>query len=94
MSYQKVGEFTLNRTKEKRNDRSPDMYGRLIVNEPLEPGEYSLAGWTKESQHGKFLSGAVSVKAEQTQQPAQQQAEQNQQPQTPDPVPEGDGVPF
>ena len=56
-TYEDIGEFTLNKETDKKSERSPDYYGRVTI----DGKEFRLGGWVRESEHGKFISGKVSV---------------------------------
>lgn len=43
--------------KDKKNEKSPDYSGNVIINGK----EFRLAGWLKDGKKGKFLSLSVSV---------------------------------
>lgn len=66
MQHDNSNRGTLNRTREKRSDRSPDYYGRLQISgevlEALKAGKaIRLSGWTKRGQYGEFISLAAEV---------------------------------
>lgn len=57
---------SLNPTKDKRSERSPDWWGRLEISgdvlEALNQGKpVRLSGWEREGKYGEFISLAVSV---------------------------------
>jgi len=43
--------------KDKKNEKSPDYSGNVVINGQ----ELRLAGWLKEGKNGKFISLSVSV---------------------------------
>lgn len=63
--YDKTNRWTLNKNKDKREDRDRDYGGTVNI----EGREYWLNGWIKQGPNGTFISGTVKLKEVQ---PAQQ----------------------
>jgi hypothetical protein len=64
--FDKTNTWTLNRNDKGDNPKRPDFRGTVNI----EGVEYSLSGWTREGQNGKFISGPVEPKKDATKQPA------------------------
>ena len=65
MSYDNSNAGSLNPSREKRSERSPDWYGRLQISgevlEALKAGQHvRIAGWNRTGSYGDF----ISIKAE------------------------------
>jgi hypothetical protein len=57
---------SLNPAKEKRSDKSPDWYGKLMVSgevlEALKQGkQVRISGWERDGKYGQFISLKVSL---------------------------------
>lgn len=66
MSYDNANKGTLNHTREKRSERSPDFYGRIQISGEVlaalnEGKPIRLAGWMRDGKYGEFISLAAEV---------------------------------
>lgn len=66
MTRDNTNRGTLNHTREKRSERSPDFYGRLQISGDVlaalnEGKPIRLSGWTRSGQYGEFISLAAEV---------------------------------
>jgi hypothetical protein len=61
--YKKLGNGSLSKNQYKEGNQ-PDFKGKLIVEEELQPGEYSLSGWKREGDYGEFISLSLQPKYE------------------------------
>ncbi len=71
MTYDNTNTGTLNRSKEKFTDRSPDWYGTIkiegaILEAALAGKPIRLAGWMRDGQYGEFISLKASLPKEMT----------------------------
>jgi hypothetical protein len=60
---------SLNPAKDKRSDKSPDWYGKLMASgevlEALKQGkQVRISGWNRDGKYGEFISLRVSVEQE------------------------------
>lgn len=62
MSYDNTNRWTLNKNDRKEKDSHPDYKGSLNV----DGVDYWLDGWIKESANGKFISGSLKPKDQQS----------------------------
>ena len=56
--YDKTNTFTLNKNDKGDNPKRPDYTGNLNV----DGIEFRISGWIRESAKGKFISGSVQLK--------------------------------
>lgn len=66
MTHDNSNRGTLNYTREKRSERSPDFYGRLQISGDVlaalnEGKPIRLSGWRREGRYGEFISLAAEV---------------------------------
>lgn len=66
MAHDSSNRGTLNHTREKRSERSPDFYGRLQISGDVlaalnEGKPIRLSGWRREGRYGEFISLAAEV---------------------------------
>ena len=58
MEYQKKeGDLTIFKNKEKKNEKSPDYWGKLYLNSE----DLKVALWVKEGKNGKFMAGTITL---------------------------------
>jgi hypothetical protein len=60
---------SLNPSKDKRSEKSPDWYGKLMVSgevlEALKQGkQVRISGWNRDGRYGEFISLKVSIERE------------------------------
>lgn len=72
MSYDNTNRWTLNKNDRKEKDSHPDYKGSINV----DGVDYWLDGWIKESANGKFISGSIKPKDQQSN--GQQRGERRQ----------------
>lgn len=56
--YNNTNTFTLNKNDKGDNPKRPDYRGKLNV----DGIEFTLSGWVREGANGKFISGSVQLK--------------------------------
>lgn len=66
MAHDNSNRGTLNHTREKRSERSPDFYGRIQISgdvlAELNAGKpIRLSGWLRDGKYGEFISLAADV---------------------------------
>ena len=63
-NYIDVGSGTLNRSENRRSDKSPEFFGKIDI----DGTEYRLAAWVRENPNNgkKFFSLAVSMESQDT----------------------------
>jgi len=58
MNYEKKeGDITIFKNKEKKNEKSPDYWGKLYLNSE----DLKVALWVRDGKNGKFMSGTVTL---------------------------------
>jgi len=74
-NYDNSNSGSLNPTKDKRTEKSPDWYGRLQISgevlEALRAGKpIRVSGWNRSGQYGEFISLKASVEQPKAEKPA------------------------